>query len=96
MKAWRSKELAKSYPFYDKPIRSVCRSPSKELVEFGRFPYTKGKLTTHDQQIVKESMEHLGLDALADQTIDTLSGGQLQRAYIAMVFCPRYRLYFVG
>ena len=30
-------------------------------------------------------MEHLGLDALADQTIDTLSGGQLQRAYIAMV-----------
>ena len=57
----------------------------KELVEFGRFPYTKGKLTIHDQQIVKESMEHLGLDALADQTIDTLSGGQLQRAYIAMV-----------
>ena len=57
----------------------------KELVEFGRFPYTKGKLTTRDQKIVQESLEHLGLEEIADQSIDTLSGGQLQRAYIAMV-----------
>ncbi|MCG4307808.1 ATP-binding cassette domain-containing protein, partial [Enterococcus lactis] len=30
-------------------------------------------------------LEHLGLEEIADQSIDTLSGGQLQRAYIAMV-----------
>ena len=44
----------------------------KELVEFGRFPYTKGKLTTKDEEIVQESLEHLGLEEIADQSIDTL------------------------
>ena len=85
VKAWRSKELAKKLSILRQTNTISMQITVKELVEFGRFPYTKGKLTIHDQQIVKESMEHLGLDALADQTIDTLSGGQLQRAYIAMV-----------
>lgn len=66
----------------------------KELVEFGRFPYTKGKLTTKDEEIVQESLEHLGLEEIADQSIDTLSGGQLQRAYIAMVRA-RHGLYLL-
>ncbi|WP_142955727.1 iron ABC transporter ATP-binding protein [Enterococcus durans] len=85
VKAWRSKELAKKLSILRQTNTISMQITVKELVEFGRFPYTKGKLTIHDQQIVKESMEHLGLDALADQTIDTLSGGQLQRVYIAMV-----------
>lgn len=85
VKAWRSKELAKKLSILRQTNTISMQITVKELVEFGRFPYTKGKLTIHDQQIVKESMEHLGLDALADQTIHTLSGGQLQRAYIAMV-----------
>lgn len=85
VKAWRSKELAKKLSILRQTNTISMQITVKELVEFGRFPYTKGKLTIHDQQIVKESMEHLGLDTLADQTIDTLSGGQLQRAYIAMV-----------
>ncbi|STP28943.1 iron ABC transporter ATP-binding protein [Enterococcus durans] len=85
VKAWCSKELAKKLSILRQTNTISMQITVKELVEFGRFPYTKGKLTTHDQQIVKESMEHLGLDTLADQTIDTLSGGQLQRAYIAMV-----------
>lgn len=85
VKVWRSKELAKKLSILRQNNTISMQITVKELVEFVRFPYTKGKLTTHDQQIVKKSMEHLGLDALADQTIDTLSGGQLQRAYIAMV-----------
>lgn len=85
VKAWRSNELAKKLSILRQTNTISMQITVKELVEFGRFPYTKGKLTTHDQQIVNESLEHLGLDALANQTIDTLSGGQLQRAYIAMV-----------
>lgn len=85
VKAWRSKELAKKLSILRQTNTISMQITVKELVEFGRFPYTKGKLTIDDQQIVKESMEHLGLDTLANQTIDTLSGGQLQRAYIAMV-----------
>ena len=62
VKAWRSKELAKKLSILRQTNTISMQITVKELVEFGRFPYTKGKLTIHDQQIVKESMEHLGLD----------------------------------
>ncbi len=85
VKAWRSNELAQKLSILRQTNTINMQITVKELVEFGRFPYTKGKLTAQDQQIVKESMGHLGLESLENQTIDTLSGGQLQRAYIAMV-----------
>ena len=42
-------------------------------------------MTTKDQKIVQESLEHLGLEEIADKSIDSLSGGQVHRAYIAML-----------
>ena len=57
----------------------------EELVNFGRFPYSQGRLTKKDRLKVKEALLALGLMDLADQPINTLSGGQLQRAYIAMI-----------
>ncbi|EME8185426.1 ABC transporter ATP-binding protein [Enterococcus faecium] len=85
VKAWKSNELAKKLSILRQSNEINVQITVKELVEFGRFPYTKGKLTTKDQKIVQESLKHLGLEEIADQSIDTLSGGQLQRAYIAMV-----------
>jgi iron complex transport system ATP-binding protein len=57
----------------------------RELVNFGRFPYSKGRLKKEDHEKVEEALNNLGLTELADELIDTLSGGQLQRVYIAMV-----------
>lgn len=59
----------------------------RELVSFGRFPYTKGRLKPDCHRIIDESLDYLGLIDLQDRYIDTLSGGQLQRALIAMVLC---------
>ncbi|WP_165004030.1 MULTISPECIES: ATP-binding cassette domain-containing protein [unclassified Enterococcus] len=85
VKSWRSNELAKKLSILKQSNEINVQITVKELIEFGRFPYTKGRLTGKDHEIVQESMHHLGLEKLAEQTIDTLSGGQLQRAYIAMV-----------
>lgn len=57
----------------------------RELVEFGRFPYTQGHLTADDRQQVTKSIAYLGLESLSGQYIDRLSGGERQRAFIAMV-----------
>jgi iron complex transport system ATP-binding protein len=57
----------------------------RELVSFGRFPYSKGRLTSEDQEMIEYALEKLSLVEMADDRIDTLSGGQLQRAYIAMI-----------
>lgn len=57
----------------------------EELVSFGRFPYSKGRLTKEDHEKVNEAIEYMGLEDLRHSYMDELSGGQRQRAFIAMV-----------
>lgn len=58
-----------------------------DLVGFGRYPYTKGRLNENDLQHIHLAMEFLELTPLKDRYLDQLSGGQRQRAYVAMVLC---------
>lgn len=57
----------------------------KELISFGRFPYSQGRLTRQDQHKINEAIQFLDLEDIQDSYIDELSGGQKQRAYLAMV-----------
>lgn len=57
----------------------------KELISFGRFPYSKGNLKKHDWEKVHEAIAYMELEDLQDRFLDELSGGQKQRAYIGMV-----------
>lgn len=57
----------------------------RELVSFGRFPYSKGKLTLEDQTKVDEAIHYMNLQEMEHAFLDELSGGQRQRAFIAMV-----------
>ena len=56
-----------------------------DLVGMGRSPYTGffGKLTKEDKQIVGEAIEMVGITSLAERTIDTLSDGERQKAFLA-------------
>lgn len=56
-----------------------------DLVSFGRFPHSKGRLTANDYQMIDKALDFMHLTDLKDRFIDTLSGGQKQRAYIAMI-----------
>lgn len=56
----------------------------RDLVNFGRFPYSKGRLTKEDERIVNEAIDYLELKPFETRFLDELSGGQRQRAYIAM------------
>ncbi len=57
----------------------------RELVSFGRFPYSQGKLTPLDLQKIEEALDFMELTVLQDYYLDELSGGQRQRAFLAMV-----------
>ncbi|OJG43822.1 iron ABC transporter ATP-binding protein [Enterococcus gilvus] len=85
VKAWRSNELSKKLSILKQSNGVNLRITVRELVSFGRFPYSKGRLTSEDQEMIEYALEKLGLVEMADDRIDTLSGGQLQRAYIAMI-----------
>lgn len=57
----------------------------RELVNFGRFPYSGSRLTAEDEKMIDRAIDYMELTEIQDQYIDELSGGQRQRAYIAMV-----------
>lgn len=57
----------------------------KELISFGRFPYSQGRLSKEDHEKIEETVDFLDLNELQDMYLEELSGGQRQRAYLAMV-----------
>lgn len=63
----------------------VTRLTVRQLVAFGRFPYSRGRLTVRDERIVSEAIDFVNLTPLENRFLDELSGGQRQRAYVAMV-----------
>src|SRR5690625_1369142 len=57
----------------------------RELISFGRFPYSQGNLKKHDWEKVEEAIDYMELRDIQHKYLDEISGGQRQRAYIAMV-----------
>lgn len=86
VKSWKQNDLAKKLSILKQANSISLKITVGELVAFGRFPYSKGRLTKVDHEKIEQSLTYLGILDLKDELIDTLSGGQLQRAYIAMVF----------
>ena len=56
-----------------------------ELVAFGRFPHSGGRLNSKDKEMIDKAIDYMELETFRERFIDELSGGQRQRAYIAMV-----------
>lgn len=56
----------------------------EEVVAMGRFAHRgRGRLRGSDHEIVRNALDRVGIQDLADRRLDRLSGGQRQRAYIA-------------
>ena len=79
--------IAKRLSFLRQDNHMSARLTVRDLVTFGRFPYSKGRYTLEDKARVERAIGFLGLENLADRFLDELSGGQRQRAFIAMVVC---------
>ncbi len=80
-----SKDLAKVVSVLRQENHFVTRLTVRQLVGFGRFPYTKGRLTRDDETLISAAIDFLELGDLEHRYLDELSGGQRQRAYVAMV-----------
>lgn len=81
----RSKDLAKHLSILRQDNHITARLTVRELVGFGRFPHSKGRLGPDDVRHVDDALEFLDLTPLAERFLDQLSGGQRQRAFVAMV-----------
>ncbi|KRG12351.1 ABC transporter ATP-binding protein [Lederbergia galactosidilytica] len=85
VKGMKSGEFSKKVSILKQSNYMNVRLTVRELVSFGRFPYSKGRLNDIDQKKIDEAIDYMVLRDIEDQYLDELSGGQRQRAFIAMV-----------
>ncbi len=84
-KQMKSNDFSKRVSILKQSNFMNVRLTIRELVSFGRFPYSKGRLNAEDEQMVDQAIEYMDLGDMEDSYLDELSGGQRQRAFIAMV-----------
>lgn len=65
----------------------------RSLVSHGRFPHLDSARRLHekDHAAIDRALRLTGMDSLADRELSTLSGGQRQKAYIAMMIAQDAR-----
>ncbi|AZA09738.1 ABC transporter ATP-binding protein [Corynebacterium pseudopelargi] len=81
----KSADLAKVLSILRQENHFITRLTVRQLVAFGRFPHSKGRLTRDDEDLITRTLEFFNLSELQHRYLDQLSGGQRQRAYVAMV-----------
>lgn len=85
IKDYKSSDLAKKIAILTQSNNINMKLTVRELVSFGRFPYSAARLTEEDIKMVNKAINYMELEQMSDDYIDELSGGQRQRALIAMI-----------
>jgi len=81
----KDSELARKISILKQSNAMNVKLTVRELISFGRFPYSKGNLKKHDWEKVDEAIDYMELESIQHKYLDELSGGQRQRAFIGMV-----------
>ena len=85
VKKMKSDKFAKRVAILKQSNHLNIRLTVRELVAFGRYPYSKGRLNEEDNKFVDQALEYMNLTDMQHMFLDELSGGQKQRAFISMV-----------
>jgi iron complex transport system ATP-binding protein len=84
-KKMKSNDFSKRVSILKQSNYMNVRLTIRELVSFGRFPYSKGRLNDEDEKMVDQAIDYMDLKDMEHSYLNELSGGQRQRAFIAMV-----------
>ncbi|MDS9472116.1 ABC transporter ATP-binding protein [Sporosarcina pasteurii] len=84
VKKMKSNDFSKQVSILKQSNYMNARLTIRELVSFGRYPHSKGRLNDEDIRFVDQALDYMGLTDMQHNYLDELSGGQRQRAFIAM------------
>ena len=91
LRSYAPKELAKKIAYLPQLHTSPADIDIRTLVSYGRYPYKRfgSGLTAEDRDIIDETLELTGLSHMGNRLLNNLSGGEKQRAWIAMTICQK-------
>ena len=97
IRSLKQKELAREIATVHQQNTVPSDITVKELVAYGRIPHKKyfqGN-TESDDKIIEWSIKRTGLEKLKDKSVMGMSGGERQRAFIAMALAQKSEILFL-
>lgn len=97
IKSLKQKELAREIAIVHQQNTVPSDITVKELVAYGRIPHKKyfqGN-TESDDEIIEWAIKRTGLENLKDKAVMGMSGGERQRAFIAMALAQKSEILFL-
>lgn len=84
---WGNRAFARQVAYMPQFTPATDGMTVSELVALGRFPWhgTLGRFTKADQELVDNAIERTDLERFRDSLVANMSGGERQRAWIAMM-----------
>lgn len=95
VKRLKSAERAKCIGVLSQTYSAAYPFTVEEIVRLGRYPYSRDAFRSmgyEDREKIREAVETTGLESLLKQPITKLSGGELQRTFLAQVFAQNPKL----
>lgn len=97
IKKYKSKALAKKISMLSQITQAYFNYSVMETVLMGRFAHQQGlfsSITQNDKELAVDALKLVGMSHYENKGINTLSGGQMQRVFLAKVICqnPDYVL----
>lgn len=91
LREYAPKDLARKIAYLPQIHMSPKDIDIRTLVSYGRFPYKRfgAGLSAEDSRIIDETLELTGLAHMGGRMLNNLSGGEKQRAWIAMTICQQ-------
>lgn len=87
LSTWPAKDLARELAMLSQSPEAPHELTVRDLVALGRYAHRSALsgLRPADRSAIEAALSATNVHQLADRTLGTLSGGQLQRAWIAMI-----------
>jgi iron complex transport system ATP-binding protein len=90
---WGNRAFAREVAYMPQFTPATDGMTVRELVALGRFPWhgTLGRFTSTDRAMVQDAIARTDLEDFADRLVADMSGGERQRAWIAMMLSQNAR-----
>lgn len=93
LQAWGNRDFARQVAYLPQHLPSAENLLGRELVEMGRYPWRGllGRMGEEDRRQVDRAIALTHTERFVDRLVDTLSGGERGRVWLAMLLAQESR-----